>query len=98
MKRLLCTLALVLAVLALADPARALTVATPGFAVSVPVYVGPGYVPPPVYYPPPAPVYYAPPPVYVGPGYVPPPVWVGPGYRPGPRPGFAPGPVPPRFR
>ncbi|EHJ49165.1 hypothetical protein DFW101_3165 [Solidesulfovibrio carbinoliphilus subsp. oakridgensis] len=97
MKRLLCTLALVLAVLALADTARAITVAGPGFAVSVPVYVGPGYVPPPVYYPP-APVYYAPPPVYVGPGYVPPPVWAGPGYRPGPRPGFAPGPVPPRFR
>jgi len=82
MKRLLLLAVLVVAALALADTARALTVAGPGFAVSVPVYVGPTYVPPPVYYAPP-PVYAEP--VYVGPAYYPAPVYVGPGPYIGPR-------------
>lgn len=43
--------------------------------IGVPLYVGPGYYPPPVYYPPP-PVYYTPPPAVVytpQPNYTPPP-------------------------
>ncbi len=79
MRRLCAITVLSLALLAAADAARALTVAGPGFAVSVPVYatVGP---PPPVYVEP----VYVPPPVYVGPAYVPPPVYVGPAYAPPP--------------
>ncbi|WP_428560823.1 MAG: hypothetical protein ACP59X_17480 [Solidesulfovibrio sp. DCME] len=79
MKRLLVLMTLCLAVLVTAGSAQALTVAGPGFAVSLPVYATVG--PPPVYVEPayvPPPVIYAPPPVYVGPAYVPPPVWVGP--------------------
>lgn len=96
MKRLLLIVALACAVVAAADSARALTVAGPGFAVSVPLYatVAP---PPPVYV---APAYVPPPPpVYVTPAYVPPPVWVAPPVvvapPVGPRP-YGPGPYGPR--
>ena len=84
MRRLLCILAATGLLLALADSAKAFTVVTPGFSVSVPIYAAP---PPPVYVP--APVYvapaYLPPPVYVAPAYVSPPVYAGPGYPPPPR-------------
>ncbi|MFU2210557.1 hypothetical protein [Solidesulfovibrio sp. C21] len=83
MKRLLSILALTCSLVAAAGTAHALTVAGPGFAVSVPLYVG--VAPAPVYVAPPPPVYVAPPPpVYVAPAYAPPPVWVGPAYAPPP--------------
>ena len=62
----------------LAAPAQALTIVTPGFAVTVPLYAPP---PPPVY---------PPPPVFLAPAYGPPPVVFAPPY-PGPPylgPGF----------
>ncbi|MEA5088897.1 hypothetical protein [Solidesulfovibrio sp.] len=106
MRRLIAITVLSLALVAAADTARALTVAGPGFAVSLPVYATVG--PPPVYVAPayvPPPAVYVPPPVYVGPAYVPPPVWAAPRPRPvawvapvpiGPRPVVAPVPVGPR--
>ncbi|EFL50005.1 conserved hypothetical protein [Solidesulfovibrio fructosivorans JJ]] len=101
MKRLLSTLILTCSLVAMAGVAQALTVAGPGFAVSVPLYVG--VAPAPVYVAPPPPVYVAPayvpppPPVYVAPAYVPPPVWVAPRpYRARPRPVAVLPPVGPR--
>lgn len=83
MRRLLSILAASCLLAALAGPAEAFTVVTPGFALSVPIYAAPpppAYVPPPVYVAP----AYVPPPVYVGPAYVSPPVYPGPGYPPPP--------------
>ncbi|HCR13812.1 MAG TPA: SH3 domain-containing protein [Desulfovibrio sp.] len=65
MRRLIAITVLSLALVAAADTARALTVAGPGFAVSLPVYATVG--PPPVYVAPayvPPPAVYVPPPVY----------------------------------
>ena len=88
MKRLLITVALVCACLALAARAHAVTVVGPGFAVSVPVYaepqvyVAPAYAPPPVYVGPP--VYLPPRPVVVAPAAP----WPGAVYVPGPGPRY----------
>lgn len=72
MRRLLIIMVLAFASIILADKAQAVTVVTPGFAVSVPpygppppVFVAPPYYGPPVYAGPPVPMpYYGPHPYY----------------------------------
>jgi hypothetical protein len=70
LRRIAAAFALCAAILGLASASAQARVFV-GVGLGVPLFYGPGYYPPPIYYPPP-PVYYAPPPVY----YAPPPIYV----------------------